>query len=347
MATVILTDEELSQRPVVAVIGPTAVGKSEVAIQVAKALGTEILTADSRQVYRGMDIGTDKPSPVERRGVAHRLIDLVEPDQPFNAGMFRRQAIIEIDRLHGERKLPLVVGGTGLYVRALLHGLWPGPPADWSIRTGLEQEAKERGAAYLHCMLARVDPDLATTLHPHDRVKIIRALEVYRLSGRALSEAHRQHRFQEATFRPLTVGLLRERDLLYERIEARVEAQLRKGLLQETRWLLEAGYHRQLGSMKGLGYRQLTSYVMGEFDYAEAVRQLKRDTRRFAKRQLTWFHREPGVRWLTIGACEPTEAVAARVLAEIQRFLSELRADKLTGVHPCQPVCLSAYQPRD
>jgi tRNA dimethylallyltransferase len=352
MTTVRLTDEELRLRPVVAVIGPTAVGKSEIAIQIANALGSDILTADSRQVYRGMDIGTDKPSVADRLGVTHRLIDLVEPDQPFNAGMFRRQAIVEIDRLYRERKLPLVVGGTGLYVRVLLHGLWPGPAADWSMRAGLEQEARERGADYLHRALALVDPGLAARLHPHDRVKIIRALEVYRLSGRPLSEAHGQHRFEESTFRPLVIGLLRERDVLYERIEARVEAQLQKGLLRETRRLLEMGYPRQLGSMKGLGYRQIAGHLSGEYDYDEAVRRLKRDTRRFAKRQLTWFRREPGVRWLSIGESESTEAITSRVLAEIERFLTELRADKLTNGQAdmrsefvtCKPVSLSCQQ---
>jgi tRNA dimethylallyltransferase len=334
-----LTKEQLARRPVVTIVGPTAVGKSEIAIRVAKALGTEILTADSRQVYRGMDIGTDKPSLPERQGVPHRLIDLINPDQPFNAGRFREAALGEIHRLHREGTIPLVVGGTGLYVRVLLRGLWAGPSADWHVRAELEQDAQQHGPGHLHHRLAVVDPNLAARLHPHDHVKIIRALEVYRLSGRPLSEAHDRHRFASSELQPLVIGLIRQREVLYARIEDRVETQLRKGLLEETRDLLARGYHRDLGSMKGLGYRQIGGYVVGEYGYDEAVRRLKRDTRRFAKRQLTWFRREPDVRWLSIDESEGIDATTGRVLIEIERFLSEVGTGEGT-MRTCQPVGL-------
>lgn len=311
-------------RPLVVLVGPTAVGKSQVAILVARALGTEVLTADSRQVFRGMDIGTDKPSPAERRGVPHRLIDLVEPDEPFNVGDYRRLALAEIARLHGAGLVPLVVGGTGLYVRALLRGLWAGPSADWALRAQFEEEARLGGDEALHRRLAEVDPESAVRLHPKDRAKVIRALEVHRLLGRPLSALHREHGFGERPFATLLLGLIREREALYRRIEARVELELAKGLLEETRGLLARGYGRHLGSMKGLGYRQMAGYLDGEYDYDEAVRRLKRDTRHFAKRQLTWFRREPGLTWLSLSEEEPAERAAERIVAEVERFLAGL-----------------------
>lgn len=314
------------RKPLVALVGPTAVGKSRVGIALAKVLGTEVLTADSRQVFRGMDIGMDKPTLDERQGVTHRLIDLVEPDQPFNVGLYRRHALDEIARLHGAGKLPLLVGGTGLYVRALLRGLWEGPPADWALRERLEAEARDRGDESLYAELARVDPVSAQRLHPRDRVKVIRALEVHRLSGRPLSDALREHAFGEAPFSPLLIGLTRERESLYRKIDARVDEQLAKGLLEETRRLLAKGYSRDLGSMKGLGYRQMAGYLAGDSSYEEAVRLLKRDTRHFAKRQLTWFRKEPGLIWLTVGEQETVEEVTARIVALVAGFL-----DKLAG----------------
>ncbi len=317
----------------VVVVGPTAVGKSQVAIPVARALGTEVVTADSRQVYRGMDIGTDKPSISEREGIPHSLIDLVNPDEPFNVGTYRRLALTEIDRLHGEGQVPLVVGGTGLYVRALLRGLWDGPSADGHFRARVMEEARLRGSDHLHRELARVDPELAGRLHPHDEVKIVRGLEVYHLLGRPLSEVHREHAFQEKPFSPLVIGLTRERRELYRRVDERVEVELAKGLVRETQRLLAQGYGRQLASMKGLGYRQIAGYLAGEYDFEEAVRRLKRDTRRFAKRQMTWFRKEPSVSWLPIPDGASSEQVAERLLKQIEAYLSQL-----TNMEECAAV---------
>jgi tRNA dimethylallyltransferase len=317
------SEPSLKAKPLVALVGPTAVGKSRVGILLAKALGTEVLTADSRQVFRGMDIGMDKPTVAERQGVPHRLIDLVEPDQPFNVGLYRRHALEEIARLHGAGKLPLLVGGTGLYVRALLRGLWDGPAADWALRRQLEAEALDRGIGALYQDLSRVDPASAQRLHPHDQVKIIRALEVYRLSGRPLSDAIHEHAFGESPFSSLVIGLTRERESLYRRVDARVDEQLAKGLLEETRSLLAKGYDRQLGSMKGLGYRQMAGYLAGDYSYEEAVRLLKRDTRHFAKRQLTWFRKEPGLIWLRIEERDTFEDVTVRIVELVRRFLAD------------------------
>jgi tRNA dimethylallyltransferase len=325
------TATTLHAKPLVVIVGPTAAGKSQIAILVAKALGTEVLTADSRQVYRGMDIGTDKPTAAERQGVPHRLIDLVDPDQPFNTGEFRRQAVTEIARLHHEGRVPLLVGGTGLYVRTVLRGLWEGPPADWEFRRSLEREAGVKGADWLYRRLVQVDPESARRLHPNDRVKIVRALEVHHLLGRPLSEEHKRHAFADTPFVPLLIGLTRERTALYRRVDDRVELELAKGLVEETKQLMDRGYGRQLGSMKGLGYKQMAGYLAGDYDYDEAVRRLKRDTRRFAKRQMTWFRKEPGMQWRSVEDTESPAQVAERIVGEVRRFLAQLDADKLTS----------------
>jgi len=311
---------DLSTLPVIFLVGPTAVGKSRVAIVVAKALGTDILTADSTQVYRGMDIGTDKPRLDERAGVPHRLIDLVAPDEPFNAGLYRRAALGEIARLHGEGLAPLVVGGTGLYVRALAYGLWEGPPADWELRRNLREDEAVHGEGHLWRTLQSVDPALAGTLHARDHNKIVRALEVAIRTGVPLSEWHRRHHFQERPFRSIMIGLTMDRAALYRRIDARVLREIDDGLLEETRTLLDCGYDETLGSMKALGYRQMTGYVQGRYSWEEAVRRLQRDTRHFAKRQLTWFRHDPAVQWLAIGEEESVEQIARRVLEHLENW---------------------------
>lgn len=323
-----ISEDVKTYKPLIVLVGPTAVGKSHIAIPLAQALRTEILTADSRQVYRGMDIGMDKPRPEERDGVPHRLIDLIEPDQHFNVGEYRRLALIEIARLHQEGRVPLMVGGTGLYVRTVLRGLWDGPQADWTYRHRLMDCARTEGMDALYRQLAGVDPDLAARLHPHDQVKIIRGLETYHVTGRRLSDLHHEHAFAEKPFATLLIGLTRDREQLYRRIEARVEVQLTSGLVEETQRLLTQGYGRDLASMKGLGYRQIAGYLAGDYPYEEAVRLLKRDTRHFAKRQFTWFRKEPGIVWMLIRDDESTDTIVARLVTMVQRFL----ADPIDGV---------------
>lgn len=309
-------------KPVVAIVGPTAIGKSRIGIEVAKILNTEILTADSRQVYRGMDIGTDKPSLAEQQNIPHRLIDLVDPDQSFNAGDFRRHAIQDIARLHRLGLLPLVIGGTGLYIRALLRGLCPGPPADWLIRSELAQEAKIQGPAFLYEKLQQVDPELAQRLHPNDQPKIQRALEVFRILGTPLSVIQRQHRFDEVPYPYLLIGLTMGRQTLYQRIETRVDWEIHKGLVEETQSLMNQGFSRELGSMKGLGYRQFSGFLAGDYSYEEAVRLLKRDTRHFAKRQMTWFQKESEIQWMTLEESDIPDRAAAKIVDHIYQFLS-------------------------
>ena len=319
-----LSESVLASRPLVVLVGPTAVGKSAIGLQLACALDTEILTADSRQVYRGMDIATDKPTLEQRGTVPHRLIDLISPDESFNAGDYRRLALQDIDRLYGERRLPLIVGGTGLYVRTLIHGLCDAPPADQAYRASLLQEAKKRGRQFLHGELKRIDPESAERLHPHDEVKIMRALEVHHLSGRRLSEMQRQHRFSQQPFSLLMIGLIRDRDCLYRTIDDRVDEMFQRGIVEETAGLVAKGYGRELGAMKGLGYRQIAGYLAGEYDQAEARRLLKRDTRHFAKRQLTWFRKEAGLSWLALGEQDSPDLVASRLFDTIQTFVEKL-----------------------
>ena len=323
-ATCRLSGSQVCFRPVVVIVGPTAVWKSRVAVEVAKVFETEVLTADSRQVYRGMDIGTDKPSLEERQGVPHRLIDLANPDESFNAGRYRRQAIDEIERLYRDIRLPLVVGGTGLYVRTLLKGLCSAPPADPVVRAALRREAKTQGHEGLYARLVEVDAATAARLHPRDESKVIRALEVHQLSGRRMSEFQQEHGFSERPFSTLIIGLTRERGALYRRIEERIDRQLAHGLINETQQLLIQGYPRTSAAMKGLGYRQVAEHLAGEYEFAEMVRRFKRDTRRFSKRQMTWFRKEPGVQWLTIGESETIQRTAARVIGQVDQFLSTL-----------------------
>jgi tRNA dimethylallyltransferase len=323
-ATRRLSKTQVLAKPVVVIVGPTAVGKSRIAVEVAKAFETEVLTADSRQVYRGMDVGTDKPASEERQAVPHRLIDLVDPDESFNAGLYRHQAIDEIERLYRDCRLPLVVGGTGLYVRTLLKGLCDAPQADPIVREALRQEAEDQGYDRLYARLVDVDPVAAARLHPRDESKVIRALEVYQLSGRRMSEFQQEHGFAERPFAALMIGLNRDRDMLYRRIEGRIDWQLAHGLIEETKRLLTQGYQRDSAAMKGLGYRQVAEHLAGEYDAAEMVRRFKRDTRRFSKRQMTWFRKEPGIQWLMIEESESIQHTATRVIEQIDRFLNTL-----------------------
>jgi len=308
-----MTDE----RPqVIVLVGPTAVGKTETVLPLATALPVEIINADSMQVYRYMDIGTAKPSPTERTLVPHHLLDLVDPDEDFDAYRYRDLGRVAVAEVWRKRRAALVVGGTGLYVKALLHGLFPGAPRSAEIRARLKSEGEAMGPIPLFHRLAAVDPTTAERIDRCDLVRIIRALEVWESSGRPISAWQREHGFREHPFRVLKIGLSVPRPELYARIDARVERMMAQGLQEEVAWLLRRGYGPELKSMRSLGYRHLVRYLTGRTGLAEAVATMKRDTRRYAKRQMTWFGRDPEIRWFHPGEGEGITRLALAFLED-------------------------------
>ncbi len=302
--------------PVVLIAGPTAVGKTALSLSLAETLGTEIINADSMQVYRYMDIGTAKPSVEERARIRHHLIDVADPDEPYDAALFVRQARPVIESLHARGRIPLVVGGTGLYMKALTRGLCPGPGADPETRRGVLEDLERRGLLSLHEELRRVDPTCAAKIHPNDRQRIVRALEVFRSTGVPLSQWQDAHGFRHNLYRTVKIALYRERRDLYERIDGRVLQMMAQGLVDEVRGLVERGYPCTLKSMQSLGYRHMCLYLAGTISLDEAVRVLQRDTRRYAKRQLTWFKGDPEFRWFH---AEETHEITSWLVEALER----------------------------
>jgi tRNA dimethylallyltransferase len=284
-------------RPKVAVlVGPTAVGKTAVALDAARRLKAEIVNADSLQVYREMDIGTAKPTPAERALVPHHLVDIVNPDEPYDAARYLREARQVIAQLHERGVPPLVVGGTGLYIKVLLQGLFEEGGARPAIRQRLRDELHTLGLAALYERLRQEDPATAERLPPGDTYRIVRALEVMEATGRPLSALQREHRFQDSPYDTVEIGLAWPREELYARIDRRVDLMLAAGWLEEVRRLL-ARYGADVKPLKSLGYRHLIAFLQQDVGWDEAVAEIKRDTRRYAKRQLTWFQADPQVRW--------------------------------------------------
>ncbi|WP_221252533.1 tRNA (adenosine(37)-N6)-dimethylallyltransferase MiaA [Desulfuromonas versatilis] len=285
-------------QPLVVLCGPTAAGKTALALQLAERYPFEVISADSRQVYRGMDIGTAKATPEERARVPHHLIDVIDPDQTFSAADFCRQARDCIDRIFASGRLPLVVGGTGLYIRALTEGLIDAPAGDPALRRQFHALEAEGGAGTLHRRLQQVDPAMAERLPEGDLVRIVRALEVFTLAGRPLSALQREHAFGERPFRVLRFGVSLERDELYLRIDQRAQQMVEQGLLEEVRGLLDRGYEPTLKALQTIGYREAVEHLQGRIALAEALELIRRDTRRYAKRQLTWFRKENSIIWV-------------------------------------------------
>jgi len=281
---------------VAVLVGPTAVGKTAVALELAQAIGAEIVNADSLQVYRELDIGTAKPTPEERALVPHHLVDVVSPPEVYDASRYSHDAREILAGLHRRSVPPLVAGGTGLYLKALLSGLFMEGSPDLRIRQRLRRELTDQGLAALHERLRRLDPASAWRLHPHDTYRVLRALEVIEATGEPLSAWHDSHQFRDAPYHTLKLGLIRPREELNRRVEDRVEIMLAQGWLEEVRGLLER-YPPDLKPLQALGYRHLIAFLQGRWSWEEAIELLKRDTRRYAKRQLTWFRGDPEVRW--------------------------------------------------
>lgn len=281
---------------IVLIAGPTGVGKSSLALALAEGLGGEIVSIDSVQIYRGLDIGSAKPTAAERERVPHHLIDDLDPTQDCNVAEFAHRALTAIEDISSRGKLPIAVGGTNLYVRVLVHGIFDAPAPSPEIRARHEALAAEFGVPHLHQALEVVDPALAARVHRNDLVRVSRGLEVFELTGRPLSEYHAEHAFKTPNVEALKIALNRPREDLYRRIDARVDAMLAAGFVDEVRGLAERGY-LGLKPLQSLGYRHIGSLLSGDVDYDEAVRTLKRDTRRFAKQQLSWLRSEPDVVW--------------------------------------------------
>ena len=289
----------MDRKPLIILAGPTAVGKTSLSIRLAKETGGEIISADSMQVYRHMDIGSAKITKEEMEGVPHYLVDVLEPEEEFNVVRFQQMAKEAAERIWEKGKIPLVVGGTGFYIQALLYDIdFTENDGDESYRRQLEQKASdEEGASELYEMLKTVDPKAAQEIHPRNIKRIIRALEFYHQTGKKISEHNETQRQRESPYNYTYFVLTDERSRLYERIDRRVDLMMEQGLLDEVRYLKERNVRKDSTAMQGLGYKELYAYLEGEYPLDEAVRIIKRDTRHFAKRQLTWFKRERDVIW--------------------------------------------------
>jgi tRNA dimethylallyltransferase len=297
---------------ILAVVGPTASGKTALAIELAERFGTEIVSADSMQVYRGMAIGTAAPTAAEQARVRHHLTGFLDPREHYSAGVFMEAARAVVSKLHSRGKPAVVAGGSGLYVRALIDGLFEGPARDPALRARLEAEAGEKGVAALYVRLREVDPEYAAVILPGDLRRIVRALEVFEITGESLSAQHRRHREGLAPWSAVQVAIDLPRAELYARIDARAEAMITAGFADEVRQLIDAGYLDRLQSLRTLGYREFAEHLLGERTFESALEGMQRNTRRFARRQLSWFRADPRVHWLTP---QDTTAMADRALA--------------------------------
>ncbi len=290
---------DTEKKPLIILTGPTAVGKTKASIGLAKAIGGEIISADSMQVYRHMDIGSAKITKEEMADVPHYLIDVLEPEEEFHVVRFQQMAKAAMADIYSRGKIPIIVGGTGFYIQALLYDIdFTENEGDSVYREKLEALAKEKGAAYLHGQLAMVDPKSAEEIHANNIKRVIRALEFYHQTGQKISEHNERERQKESPYQFCYFVLNDRRECLYERIDQRVDQMIRNGLVQEVQTLKERGCTKQMVSMQGLGYKEIFSYLEGDCSLEEAVYIIKRDTRHFAKRQLTWFKRERDVIWV-------------------------------------------------
>lgn len=309
----------MKKKPLIILTGPTAVGKTKASIGLAKAIDGEIISADSMQVYKKMDIGSAKIRDDEMEGVNHYLIDVLDPAEEFNVVLFQKMAKQAMEEIYANGHIPIVVGGTGFYIQALLYNIdFTQENEDNHIRTELETIAKEQGADYLHQMLREIDARSAETIHANNVKRVVRAIEYYRQTGKPISEHNEKERQKESPYTFVYFVLMDERQKLYDRIEKRIDAMVEEGLLDEVKALYEEGYTRDMVSMQGLGYKEILDYLDGKMTLEEAIYVLKRDTRHFAKRQITWFKREKDVCWIDKSAFQYDED---RILAEMLNIL--------------------------
>lgn len=311
---------ENKKKPMIILTGPTAVGKTDLSIQLAKAINGEIISADSMQVYRHMDIGSAKVTPEEMDGVCHHLIDVLEPEEEFNVVVFQKLAKEALTGIYERGHIPIIVGGTGFYIQALLYDIdFTENDGDTAIRRELEKLAQTQGAGCLHQMLQEIDPESAVAIHQNNVKRVIRAIEFYRQTGKKISLHNEQEREKQSPYQFLYYVLDTDRKTLYERIDRRVDRMMEHGLVDEVKHLADMGCTRDMVSMQGLGYKEILDYLSGEIPLEEAVYILKRDTRHFAKRQITWFKRERDVRWLELEQFQnDRKKVLEHILDEIE-----------------------------
>lgn len=308
--------------PLVVIVGPTAVGKTAVSIDLAKKIDGEIISGDSMQVYRHMNVGTAKPSEQEKEGIPHYMLDIIEPDEEFSVALFQKKVTAYIAEILERGRIPVFVGGTGLYVRSVIDHYDFSPAGnDYDYRQQLLKEAEAFGNEYLHEKLREVDPIAAGRLHSNDIRRIIRALEVYRQTGRPITSFQYRDNDLPPKYRLGYFGLTMDRGDLYRRIEQRVDRMIAGGLVEEVKRLLERGYNPGLTSMQGLGYKEISGYLQGQYSLDEATELLKRNTRRFAKRQLTWFRRDTRIKWITVEYQYNSSEIADEIAGQIEGLL--------------------------
>ncbi len=307
---------------IIVIVGPTAVGKTYVSVELAKKLNTEIISADSMQIYKGMDIGTAKIAEDEKQGIIHHMIDIVSPDEEYSVSEFKYDAEKIIDRLSGENKIPVIVGGSGLYVNSLIYDLdFGNAKSNKKIREYYTYYYKEHGEDALYDKLMRIDPKAAGKIHKNNVKRVIRALEVYDITGMKFSELNTDIRKESNKYDCILIGLSMERKVLYERINQRVDEMLSEGLVDEVRSLIEKGYNKNLVSMRGIGYKEIIEHLEGSTDYEEAVSILKQNTRRFAKRQYTWFLKDKSIKWFSMDNLEGTD----NTINDILDYINSIR----------------------
>ncbi len=306
------------QKPVIFIVGPTAVGKTKLTVELAKALDGEVIYADSMQIYKEMNIGTAKPTEEEQKGIPHYMIDEVAPNEDFSVADYEERAKKHIHEILSHGKVPIVSGGTGLYINALLYDMdFGNTVSNTELRKSLKEESELYGKDYVHGKLEKVDPKAAEKIHPNNLVKVIRALEVNHETG--ANQGDFKEDLQLTTeFQPILIGLNRKRKNLYERINLRVDLMIEEGLIQEVKDLLDKGYPKELKAFKGLGYKEVIRYLQGDNTLHDAIRILKKNTRRYAKRQITWFKRYDFIKWFLLDRYEEEEILLKEVLDYIE-----------------------------
>lgn len=304
------------KQKLIVICGPTGIGKTDLSLSLAEEFNGAIVSSDSMQIYRYMNIGTAKPDAGEMRRVSHFMIDIVDPDEPFDAARFYREGRAAVAQIQEKGQVPFLVGGTGFYIKAMLHGLFEAKPVDAVIIDRLKSEAEKDGIGSIYERLSVCDPEAASRIHPNDAYRVIRALAVFEKSGKPMSQYQQAHGFKESPFDVLKICLFNDRESLYDRINRRVDLMIDAGLIEEVKSLLEKGYSADLKSMQSLGYRHMVDFINGKYTWDETVYMLKRDTRHFAKRQLTWFRKDKEIIWKS-----PEDA--DQVTEMVRRFLTD------------------------